>query len=165
MEHGHGNCLADGGRLRCDRQGRIPQEDIDGKPQPGIVATLETHQWYVHLSRTEGADLGVIKAALADLRRACAPEGEVAVVNLGIFFGPTLLAELQYFRSLSLEDQENLFGRRKADSQRLEVQVLTSHLSHVELREGETADGTKPKRGEMVRRSTPYAMPDGTVGL
>ena len=73
--------------------------------------------------------------------------------------------DLQYFRSLSLEDQENLFGRRKADSERLEVQVPTSHLSHVELREGETADATKPKRGEMVRRSTPYAMPDGTVGL
>ncbi len=41
----------------------------------------------------------------------------------------------------------------------------TSHLSHVELREGETADASKPKRGEMVRRSTPYALHDGTVGL
>ncbi len=41
----------------------------------------------------------------------------------------------------------------------------TSHLSHVELRDGDTADASKPKRGEMVRRSTPYAFHDGTVGL
>ena len=41
----------------------------------------------------------------------------------------------------------------------------TSHLSHVELREGNTADASKPKRNEMVRRSTPYAFHDGTVGL
>jgi putative iron-dependent peroxidase len=47
----------------------------------------------------------------------------------------------------------------------LATQVPTSHLSHVELREGPTADESKPKRGEMVRRSTPYAFHDGTVGL
>ena len=41
----------------------------------------------------------------------------------------------------------------------------TSHLAHVELREGATADESTPKRGEMVRRSTPYAFHDGTVGL
>ena len=35
----------------------------------------------------------------------------------------------------------------------------------MELREGDTADASKPKRGEMVRRSTPYAFHDGTVGL
>jgi len=64
-----------------------------------------------------------------------------------------------------LEDQENTFGRRKADSARLDVQVPRSHLSHVELRVGETADASQPKRGEMVRRSTPYAFHDGTVGL
>ena len=45
------------------------------------------------------------------------------------------------------------------------MQVPTSHLSHVELRDGKTADASKPKRGEMVRRSTPYALHDGTVGL
>ena len=73
--------------------------------------------------------------------------------------------DLKYFNSLSLDEQENLFGRKKADSERLPKQVPTSHLSHVELRQGETADDTKPKRGEMVRRSTPYAMPDGTIGL
>jgi putative iron-dependent peroxidase len=45
------------------------------------------------------------------------------------------------------------------------VQVPTSHLAHVELRDGETGDADKQKRGEMVRRSTPYAFHDGTVGL
>lgn len=60
-------------------------------PQPAILANLTEHEWYVHLSRAEGADLDVIKHALRDLRAA--------------------------------------------------------------------------KRGEMVRRSTPYAFHDGTVGL
>jgi len=73
--------------------------------------------------------------------------------------------DLTYFNSLSPEDQENLFGRTKVGSVRLDKQVPTSHLSHVELREGDTADATKPKRGEVVRRSTPYALHDGTVGL
>ena len=48
---------------------------------------------------------------------------------------------------------------------KLATQVPTSHLSHVELREGKTADDSTPKRGEMVRRSTPYAFHDGTIGL
>jgi putative iron-dependent peroxidase len=245
-------------------------------PQRAITSELGEHQWYVHMSRAPGADLGVIKRALTALRQDAEREG----VNLVILFGPTLLAELttdipedfqpypgyqspdgkvakatqeellvwvhsihkdrnwdvqykfrtaveghltvaretiawiygnsqdltgfidgtgnpepelqnemaivpdgkpgaggafciaqrwvhdlKYFNSLSLDEQENLFGRKKVDSERLAKQVPTSHLSHVELRVGETADDTKPKRGEMVRRSTPYANPDGTVGL
>jgi putative iron-dependent peroxidase len=245
-------------------------------PQSAILGKLEEHQWYVHLSRVKGADLGVIKAALRDLRADCAAQG----VNLGLFFGPTLLAELTtdvpedfqpypgytspdgktakatqeellvwvhsdrkglcwetqfkfrnavkghmnvaretlawiyknsldltgyidgtgnpapedqrdraiiadgakgaggsfliaqrwvhdlaYFQGLSSQDQDNTFGRTRAESRRLEVQVPTSHLAHVELRDGATGDATKAKRGEMVRRSTPYALHDGTVGL
>ena len=245
-------------------------------PQPAILTGLGEHQWYVHLSRTDGADLGVIKQALTNLRADCERQG----VNLCVLFGPTLLADLtsdipddfqpypgyksadgkeakgtqeelliwvhsdhkdrnwdtqykfrtavaghmsvaretiawvygasldltgfidgtgnpepdrqrecaivpdgspgaggsfsiaqrwvhdlNYFNSLSPEDQENTFGRTRADSTRLEKQVPTSHLSHVELRQGDTADATKPKRGEIVRRSTPYALHDGTVGL
>ena len=249
-------------------------------PQPAILASLEKYQWYVHLSRTEGADVQVIKAALRDLKAACAPEGVHTVVNLCLLFGPGFLGELtsdipndfqpypgyespdgkvakgtqeelliwlhsadkdliweaqfnfrnavaghmtvaretptfiyrnsldltgfidgtgnpepedqydrgivpdgqpgaggsfciaqrwvhdlNYFNGLSLEDQENTFGRTKEDSTKLPVQVPRSHLSHVELREGKTADDSTPKRGEMVRRSTPYAFHDGTVGL
>jgi len=245
-------------------------------PQPSILTALGEHQWYVHLSRTEGADLAHIKGALTTLRAECVELG----VQLGLMFGPTLLAELTddipddfqpypgyqsadgkeakatqeellvwvhsdhkdrnwvtqynfrtavaghmavaretiawvystsldltgfldgtgnpgpaqqpaaaaipdgqpgaggsfviaqrwvhdlgYFNSLSPQDQENLFGRTRVGSIRLDTQVPTSHLSHVELREGETADATKPKRGEIVRRSTPYALHDGTVGL
>jgi len=245
-------------------------------PQAAILANLEEHQWYVHMSRSDGADLELIKSALRDLRADCAAQG----VNLGLMFGPTLLADLtddipedfqaypgytspdgkvakgtqeelllwvhsdrkglcwetqhtfrnavkghmfvaretitwiyknsldltgfvdgtgnpepedqhdraivpdgqagaggtfciaqrwvhdlEYFSGLSHSAQENTFGRTKADSTRLHHQVPTSHLSHVELRHGHTADATKPKRGEMVRRSTPYAFHDGTVGL
>ena len=57
------------------------------------------------------------------------------------------------------------YGRTKADSTRLDVQPATSHVAHVELREGTSADATKAKRGEMVRRSTPYEFHDGKVGL
>ena len=73
--------------------------------------------------------------------------------------------DLSYFNGLSLEDQENTFGRTKADSTRLETLVPTSHLLHVELRDGAPGDRSAPERGEMVRRSTPYAFHDGTVGL
>jgi porphyrinogen peroxidase len=249
-------------------------------PQHAILTDLTKYQWYTHFSRTEGADLGVIKRALKSARTAGADVGVMTPINVCILFGPTLLADLTddipndfhpypgyespdgkvakatqeelllwihsadkdlcwetqfnfrtavaghmnvaretptfiyrnsldlsgfidgtgnpepehqhdkaivpngqpgaggsfciaqrwvhdlgYFNSLSLEDQENLFGRKKSDSERLVKQVPTSHLSHVELREGDTADDTKPKRNEMVRRSTPYAFHDGTVGL
>ena len=246
-------------------------------PQSAILGNLQEHQWYVHMSRVPGSDLGVIKTALKNLRADCAAQG----VQLGLFFGPTLLKDLTddipddfqpypgytspdgsktakgtqeellvwvhsdrkglcwetqfkfrnavkghmnvaretlawvyknsldltgfidgtgnpaagdqrdraiiadgqkgaggsfliaqrwvhdlgYFNGLSLRDQENTFGRSKADSTRLSEQVPTSHLRHVELRDGETGDATKAKRGEMVRRSTPYALHDGTVGL
>lgn len=245
-------------------------------PQPAILTDLAEHQWYVHLSRTDGADLGVIKSALGALRADCEAQG----VNLCVLLGPTLLKDLgcdmpndfqpypgyeskdgkvakgtqeelliwvhsdhkdrnwatqfgfrtaveghmavaretitwiygnsldlsgfidgtgnpepgdqhdraivpdgqpgaggsfciaqrwvhdlAYFNSLSIEDQQNVFGRTKPDSTRLDVQVPRSHLSHVELRDGDTGDASKPKRGEMVRRSTPYAFHDGTVGL
>lgn len=244
--------------------------------QHAICCDLGEHQWYVHMSRTDGADLDVIKRALTDLREDCMARE----VELGLLFGPTLLADLtddipadfqpypgyesadgkvakgtqeelllwvhsdnkganwhtqyqfrqavkghmevaretitwvylnsldltgfidgtgnpepedqpdrafvpegqpgaggtfciaqrwvhdlDYFFGLSEGDQENTFGRTKFDSTRLDTQVPTSHLAHVELREGTTGDDSTPKRGEMVRRSTPYAFHDGTVGL
>ena len=245
--------------------------------QPAILGDLQKYQWYVHMSRTEGADLDVIKAALKAGQADAAAQG----VNLCLLVGPSLATDLgietggdfqdypgyespdgskvakgtqeelllwlhdadkdliwevqhtmrralaghmsvaretpcfiyknsldltghidgtgnpapedqqdrgiiadgeageggsyciaqrwvhdmDYWASLSLDEEENVFGRTKADSTKLDVQVPRSHLSHVELREGATADESTPKRGEMVRRSTPYAFHDGTVGL
>ncbi|MDH4146071.1 MAG: Dyp-type peroxidase, partial [Acidimicrobiia bacterium] len=59
-------------------------------PQNAILTSLGEHQWYVHMSRTDNADLGVIKKALAALRTDAASQG----VECCILFGPTLLADL-----------------------------------------------------------------------
>lgn len=248
-------------------------------PQPSVLnRNMGQHQWYVHLSRMDGADMGAIKAAISRLRADCAAKN----INLVVGFGPSLLADLtgdmpsdfqpyetfqsidgsgkeakgtqeellfwlnsekkdevwkaqwdarealkghmrvaretmtfiygdsldlsgfidgtgnpeperdvdvaivpdgesgaggsfiiaqrwvhdlEAFNLLPVEEQEKVFGRTKADSTRLSVQPPTSHLSHVELREGKTGDDSTPKRDEISRRSTPYAFHDGTVGL
>jgi putative iron-dependent peroxidase len=247
--------------------------------QPDIFAAMGKNQWYLHMSRTDGADLNTIKSVIRDVRAHCASQG----INLVVGLGPTLLADLtsdvpddfqpfvtiesadgsgrqakgtqeellfwmnhndkglvwfaQYqartalkghmkvaretptfiygasldmtgfidgtgnpqgeaaeraaavvpdgqpgaggsfinaqrwihdldaWNEMSVEEQEQVFGRKKADSARLDKQPEFSHLSHVELREGATADDTKPKRNEITRRSTPYAFHDGSVGL
>ena len=247
--------------------------------QPAIFTAMGKNQWYVHLSRTEGADLGKIKSVLGEVRADAKARG----INLTICFGPTLLADLtddvpddfqpfvtieagdgsgrqakgtqeelllwfnhddkglvwdaqfqartklapdmkvaretptfiygasldmtgfidgtgnpqgdaaeraaavvpdgekgaggsfvnaqrwihdlSAWNEMSIEEQEKVFGRKKPDSTRLDVQEPYSHLSHVELRDGETADASKPKRNEIARRSTPYAFHDGSVGL
>jgi len=73
---------------------------------------------------------------------------------------------LEAWNEMPVEDQERVFGRTKPDSTRLDPQPEYSHLSHVELHEGAPpGDGSAPKRNELVRRSTPYAFHDGTVGL
>lgn len=248
-------------------------------PQPSVLnRNMGQHQWYVHLSRMDGADTGAIKAAISQLRTDCAAKN----INLVVGFGPSLLADLtddvpgdfqpyetfqsidgsgkeakgtqeellfwlnsekkdevwkaqwdarealkghmrvaretmtfiygdsldlsgfidgtgnpeperdvevaivpdgesgaggsfiiaqrwvhdlEAFNLLPVEEQEKVFGRTKADSTRLTVQPPTSHLSHVELREGKTGNDSTPKRDEISRRSTPYAFHDGTVGL
>jgi putative iron-dependent peroxidase len=238
------------------------------------------HQWYVHLSRVDGADLKVIKSVVQMLRQNCALPGRE--INLVIGLGPTLLKdltkdipndfqpfetiksidgsgreakgtqeellfwmnsprkdqiwktqydarqalrghmkvaretmtfiygasldmtgfidgtgnpaeerdrevaivpngqpgaggsfilaqrwvhELEAWEKQSVPEQEGVFGRTKDESTRLDKQPAHSHLSHVELRQGTTADASKPKRDEITRRSTPYAFHDGTVGL
>ncbi|MDQ6616230.1 MAG: Dyp-type peroxidase [Actinomycetota bacterium] len=249
--------------------------------QPSIFATMGKNQWYVHLSRVEGADLEKIKSVLRDTRAHCEAEG----INLVLGFGPSLLADLgaetpedfqpfvtieagdgsgrqakgtqeelllwlnnddkgkvwlaQFqarngleghmkvaretptfifgasldmtgfidgtgnppteeaeraaaivpegqagaggsfinaqrwvhdlaaWNQMPVEEQEKVFGRTKPASNRLDPQPEFSHLSHVELHEGAApgSDPNIPKRGELVRRSTPYAFHDGTVGL
>ena len=250
-------------------------------PQSAILnRNMGEHQWYVHLSRVDGADLKVIKSVVQTLRQNCALPGRE--INLVIGFGPTLLKDLtkdipndfQPFETIksidgsgreakgtqeellfwmnsprkdqiwktqydarqalrghmkvaretmtfiygasldmtgfidgtgnpaeerdrevaivpdgqpgaggsfilaqrwvhdlegwekqSVPEQEGVFGRTKDESTRLDVQPAHSHLAHVELRQGTTADASKPKRDEITRRSTPYAFHDGTVGL
>ena len=250
-------------------------------PQSAILnRNMGDHQWYVHMSRVDGADLKVIKSVVQTLRQNCALPGRE--INLVIGFGPTLLKDLtkdipndfQPFETIksidgsgreakgtqeellfwmnsprkdqiwktqydarqalrghmkvaretmtfiygasldmtgfidgtgnpaeerdrevaivpdgqpgaggsfilaqrwvhdlegwekqSVPEQEGVFGRTKEESTRLDKQPAHSHLSHVELRQGATADASKPKRDEITRRSTPYAFHDGTVGL
>jgi porphyrinogen peroxidase len=264
--------------------GEIPtgspeREEAMPTAQPAIFNDMGEHQWYVHLSRTDGAGLAIIKDVLRDLRAACDNQG----INLVLGFGPTLLADisddmpddfrpfetiksvdgsgreakgtqeellfwmtsphkdrnwkvqwdarqalkghmavaretitfiygasldmtgfidgtgnpeneaaeraaavvpdgqagaggsfinaqrwvhdLEAWEKLPVKEQEAIFGRTKADSTRLEKQPEFSHVGHVELREGATADATTPKRDELVRRSTPYALHTGDVGL
>ena len=74
--------------------------------------------------------------------------------------------DLGAWNKMSVEEQEKVFGRTKPDSTRLSPQPEYSHLSHVELHEGAPAGAdAAPKRNELVRRSTPYAFHDGSVGL
>ena len=71
--------------------------------------------------------------------RAIVPDGQPGAGG-SFCIAQRWVHDLDYFNGLSLQDQENTFGRTKADSTKLAVQVPTSHLSHVELREGATAD-------------------------
>ncbi|HCB34029.1 MAG TPA: hypothetical protein DEP69_02315 [Acidimicrobiaceae bacterium] len=59
-------------------------------PQKAIFNGMGNNQWYVHLSRVDGADVGTVKSALSTLRAACAADG----INLTLGFGPGMLAEL-----------------------------------------------------------------------
>lgn len=59
-------------------------------PQKAIFTSMGQHQWYLHLSREEGADLGAIRGAIKNLITTC----ETKKINLVIGFGPSLLADL-----------------------------------------------------------------------
>src|SRR3954464_1594209 len=63
-------------------------------PQHAILTNLAKYQWYTHLSRVEGADLGVIKQAMRNARAAGGEIGVTAPVNVCLLFGPTLLADM-----------------------------------------------------------------------
>ena len=64
------------------------------EPQNAILTNLTKYQWYTHFSRTEGADLNIIKQALRNAREAGHSTGMTVPVNVCLLFGPTLLAEL-----------------------------------------------------------------------
>ena len=59
-------------------------------PQKAIFNEMGANQWYVHLSRVEGADLGVIKSVIAATRAAADEQG----INLTVGIGPGLLPDL-----------------------------------------------------------------------
>ncbi|MEA2642008.1 MAG: porphyrinogen peroxidase [Chloroflexota bacterium] len=99
-----------------------------------------------------------------DLEVAIVPEGEPGAGGSHIL-AQRWVHDLEAFEKLPIAAQEAVFGRKKPDSARLDNPPPESHLAHVELREGQTADQSKPKRDEISRRSTPYAFHDGTVGL
>ncbi len=50
--------------------------------QHAIFNPMGKNQWYVHLSRAEGADLSKIKSVLRDTRAHCAAEGINLVIGL-----------------------------------------------------------------------------------
>merc|ERR1719408_728746 len=101
---------------------------------------------------------------------ACVPDGKPGAGG-SFIIAQRWIHDLKAFNALPLAEQEGVFGRTKSDSTRMEPPPPHSHLAHVELRQGDTADATKPKRDEITRRSTPYAFPapptggDGVVGL
>jgi putative iron-dependent peroxidase len=99
-----------------------------------------------------------------DIEVAIVPDGQPGAGGTHVL-AQRWIHDLEAWNQLPVEAQEGIFGRKKADSARLDSPPPTSHLAHVELREGQTADDTKPKRNEITRRSTPYANPDGVVGL
>lgn len=102
--------------------------------------------------------------ASRDAEVAAVPDGNPGAGGCHII-AQRWVHDLKGFHALPLKEQEGVFGRTKADSTRLSVQPASSHLSHVELREGKTGDESTAKRNEITRRSTPYAFHDGTVGL
>lgn len=60
-------------------------------PQAAVMNRNMGHnQWYVHMSRVEGADNNHIKKCIKDLQAACAKNN----VNCAIGFGPTLIKDL-----------------------------------------------------------------------
>src|ERR1700731_927391 len=75
---------------KMPENGNQETEESMSTAQPAIFGEMGEHQWYVHLSRTEGADLNKIKEVLRKLRADCAAQQ----INLVLGFGPTLLADL-----------------------------------------------------------------------
>jgi len=102
--------------------------------------------------------------ASRDREVAIVPDGQPGAGG-GFILAQRWVHDLEGWNKMSVPEQEGVFGRTKADSTRLEKQPAHSHLAHIELRQGTTADASKPKRDEITRRSTPYAFHDGTVGL
>jgi putative iron-dependent peroxidase len=97
---------------------------------------------------------------------ALIPDGEVGAGG-SFSIAQRWIHDLDAFNALEVDDQEKVFGRKKAPAtEKLDTLPDTSHVAHVELREdGNHGHEGSPKRDEIARRSTPYAFHDGSVGL
>ncbi len=75
--------------------------------------------------------------------------------------------DLTGWNEMPVGEQEAIIGRKKyPDDSKLAQQAPQSHLRHVELRaDGNHGMSGSGERDEMWRRSAPYALHDGTVGL
>lgn len=105
-----------------------------------------------------------------DVEVASVPEGAPGAGGCHLI-AQRWIHDLKGFHALPIAEQEGVFGRTKEANERMSTQPSHSHLAHVELRDGDTGDDSKPKRAEISRRSTPYAFPapptggDGINGL
>src|SRR6476646_507991 len=83
-------------RVALGASGVRPDEKelVMANPQHAILTNLAKYQWYTHFSRSDGADLGVIKQAMRDVRALGGQTGVTVPVNVCLLFGPTLLADM-----------------------------------------------------------------------
>ena len=124
-------------------------------PQKAIFNGMGQNQWYVHLSRTEGADLGVIKTALSGLVTDCNAEG----INLTLGFGPGLLPELtddvpEDFQAYTTVESTDGSGRQAKGTQE-ELLLWLNHDDKDKVWKAQY-DARKALEGHMaVARETP----------
>lgn len=82
---------------------------------------MGSNQWYIHLSRTEGANLNVIKQALKSLRAQCQDQG----INLVVGFGPSLLQDVS---SAMPDDFQRYVGYKSIDGSGREAKGTQEEL-------------------------------------
>jgi deferrochelatase/peroxidase EfeB len=145
-------------------------------PQHAILTNLEKYQWYTHFSRTEGADLGVIKQALKTARAAGGEVGVTTAINVCLLFGPTLLADLtddmpddfQPYPGYESPDgkvakatQEELLLWIHSEDKDLcwETQFNFRTAAASTSRDSSTAPGTRNRSTSTTRPSFPTASP------
>ena len=145
-----------GGPVQLPQRGGRPHERRPGDADVHLPQQPRPHR--LHRRHREPRARGSVRPRHRSRRPARAPEARSASPSVGCTTSTTSTA----CRSRTRRTRS---AARRTTPRSSPVQVPTSHLSHVELREGKTADDSTPKRGEMVRRSTPYAFHDGTVGL
>ena len=124
-------------------------------PQRAIFNGMGQNQWYVHLSRTEGADLGAIKSALGALRATCASDD----INLTLGFGPGLLPDLtddvpEDFQGYVTIESEDGSGRQAKGTQE-ELLLWLNHDDKDKIWKAQYEARTALEGHMAVARETP----------